>query len=105
MVNLTFPVRGREGGIRPEFQPVAGSIRAFDHSLIGEQKSVREHAHHLIASGAVLLLLLMPVLLHLGVLQQVVQAVNLGLFLLRGKGLPVLFEQPATSPSLVSKIS
>ncbi len=56
--------------------------------------------HHLVAPGAVFLLLFVAMFLHLGMGQQVVQAVDLGLLLLRRQRPAVLLDQPGDVPIL-----
>ena len=63
-----------------------------------KRKASGQHAHHLVAPGAVFLLLLMPVFLDLGVVQQVIQAVNLGLLLFGRQRFAVFLDQPGNVP-------
>ena len=98
MVNLTFPVGRRKSRVRPEFQAVTGAVGPFHHAVEGVEKGVREHAHHLVAPGAVFLLLLVAMFLHLGMGQQVVQAIDLSLFLLRRQRFAVFLDQPGNIP-------
>ena len=63
-----------------------------------KEKGVRQHSHHLVAPGAVFLLLFVAMFLYLGMGQQVVEAIDLGLLLLRRQRLAVLLEQAGNVP-------